>query len=269
MVTGEKSSVGASEDDQDISFYTHSRGRYNLASARTEPVKGKILAVEHKKEMTIRFESPVNELVKKNEAKEFLKLLKHSKLLVDSSYKDMSKYSESIRCLLGRPWIHSARVVSSSLHQKLKLLTEGRLVTINAEEDVITSVTSDILYIRADDEWVANIVFVPKKHGKVRMCVDYKNLNKAIPKDNLPLPHIDFLIDNKPGYSLFSFMDGFSGYNQIKMHSEDTEKTTFKTIKKGAIVDFLANIALEDYEPLNFDFLNEDLMYIPTTEKDA
>lgn len=45
-------------------------------------------------------------------------------------------------------------------------------------------------------QWVANIVPVPKKDGKVRMCVDYKDLNKVIPKDGFPLPHIDVLVDN-------------------------------------------------------------------------
>ncbi|KAA3481495.1 Transposon Ty3-I Gag-Pol polyprotein [Gossypium australe] len=77
---------------------------------------------------------------------------------------------------------------------------------------------------------VANIVPVPKKDGKVRMCVDYRDLNKASRKDNFPLPHIDTLMDNMTGYSLFSFMDGFLGYNQIKMHPEDIEKTTFVTM---------------------------------------
>ncbi|KAG8501727.1 hypothetical protein CXB51_003885 [Gossypium anomalum] len=79
-------------------------------------------------------------------------------------------------------------------------------------------------------EWVANIVPVPKKDGKVRMCVDYRDLNKASTKDNFPLSYIDTLVDNTAGYSLFSFMDGFSGYNQIKMHPEDMDKTTFITL---------------------------------------
>ncbi|KAE8691531.1 hypothetical protein F3Y22_tig00110890pilonHSYRG01710 [Hibiscus syriacus] len=79
-------------------------------------------------------------------------------------------------------------------------------------------------------EWVANIVPVPKKDGKVRMCVDYRDLNKASPKDNFPLPHINTLVDNIAGNAFFSFMDGFFGYNQIKMHLEDMEKTTFVTI---------------------------------------
>ena len=63
--------------------------------------------------------------------------------------------------------------------------------------------------------------------GKVRMCEDYRDLNRVSPKDNFPLSHIDVLVDNTTSFALFSFMDGFSGYNQIKMAPEDIEKTTF------------------------------------------
>jgi len=73
-------------------------------------------------------------------------------------------------------------------------------------------------------------VLVPKKDGKVRMCVDYRDLNQASPKDNFPLLHIDVLIDNTANFALFSFMDGVLGYNQIKMAPEDMEKTTFVTL---------------------------------------
>jgi len=58
-------------------------------------------------------------------------------------------------------------------------------------------------------EWVANILPVPKKDGKVRMCVDYRDLNRASPKDNFSLPHINILVDNTANFALFSFMDGF------------------------------------------------------------
>ena len=49
------------------------------------------------------------------------------------------------------------------------------------------------------------------------MCVDFRDLNKASPKDEFSLPHIDVLVDNTAGHALFAFMDGFLGYNQIKM----------------------------------------------------
>ena len=55
-------------------------------------------------------------------------------------------------------------------------------------------------------------------------------MNRASPKDNFPLPHIDTLVDNTAKHSLFSFMDRFSGYNQIRMALEDMEKTTFLTM---------------------------------------
>jgi len=73
------------------------------------------------------------------------------------------------------------------------------------------------------------VVVVPKKDGKIRVCVDYRDLNKASPKDDFPLPHIDILVDNAARNATYSFMDGFSGYNQIRMAEEDKEKTTFVT----------------------------------------
>ena len=78
-------------------------------------------------------------------------------------------------------------------------------------------------------EWIANVVPVPKKDGKVRMYVDFRDLNKACLKDDFPLPHINVLVDNTAGSALMSFMDGFTGYNQIKIALKDMTKTTFTT----------------------------------------
>ena len=76
---------------------------------------------------------------------------------------------------------------------------------------------------------MSNIVVVPKKEDKIRVCVDFRDLNRVSPKDNFPLPHIDMLVDNAARSSIYSFMEGFSGYNQIKMAQEDKEKTIFVT----------------------------------------
>ena len=62
-------------------------------------------------------------------------------------------------------------------------------------------------------EWLANIVPIPKKDSKIRVCVDFRYLNKVNPKDDFPFPHIDLLIDNTACHLMLSFMDGFSGYN--------------------------------------------------------
>jgi len=72
-------------------------------------------------------------------------------------------------------------------------------------------------------------VLVKKANGKWRMCVDFTDLNKAYPKDSYPLPSIDALVDSSSGCKLLSFLDAFSGYNQVKMHPRDECKTKFMT----------------------------------------
>uniref|UniRef100_A0A2N9FYM4 RNA-directed DNA polymerase n=1 Tax=Fagus sylvatica TaxID=28930 RepID=A0A2N9FYM4_FAGSY len=80
-------------------------------------------------------------------------------------------------------------------------------------------------------DWLANVVMVKKANGKWRMCVDFTDLNKACPKDSFPLPRIDQLVDSTAGHRLLTFMDAFSGYNQIMMDESDQEKTSFITSK--------------------------------------
>ena len=70
---------------------------------------------------------------------------------------------------------------------------------------------------------------MPKKDGRIRVCVDFRDLNIASLKDDFSLPHIDELVDFTAGHALLSFMDGFSGHIQIVMAPEDREKTTFTT----------------------------------------
>ena len=78
-------------------------------------------------------------------------------------------------------------------------------------------------------EWIANVVPIPRKDGKIRTCGDFRELNKAYPKDDFPLPHIDVIVDNTVRSALMSFMDDFLGYYQIKMAPKDVTKTTFTT----------------------------------------
>ena len=70
---------------------------------------------------------------------------------------------------------------------------------------------------------------VKKENGKWRMCVDFTDLNNACPKDSFPMPKIDQLMDSMVGHKLLTFMDAFSGYNQIQMAEEDQEKIAFIT----------------------------------------
>lgn len=80
--------------------------------------------------------------------------------------------------------------------------------------------------------WLANMVVVRKKNEKWWVCIDFTYLNKACLKDSFPLPKIDILVDTIVKRWLLSFMDIYSGYNQIFMHLVDHEKTLF-VIEQG------------------------------------
>ena len=111
-------------------------------------------------------------------------------------------------------------------------------------------------------KWLANVVLVKKANGKWRMCMDFTDLNKACPKDSFPLPTIDQLVDSTAGHKVLTFIDTFSGYNQIRMAKEDQEKTSFITsqldieyhprtaIKAQALVDFIAEFTSPDKDRL-------------------
>lgn len=71
---------------------------------------------------------------------------------------------------------------------------------------------------------------VSKKNKKMKVCIDFVELNKACPKDIYSLPHINRLVNATTGYELQSFMDAFSSYNQILMHLDDHEKTSFQSM---------------------------------------
>ena len=72
-------------------------------------------------------------------------------------------------------------------------------------------------------EWLANVVLIKKANGKWRLCIDFIDVNRACPKDRFPLPRIDLIVDATTDHELLSFMDAFSGYNQISMDLDDQE----------------------------------------------
>ncbi|GJS18832.1 reverse transcriptase domain-containing protein [Tanacetum coccineum] len=77
--------------------------------------------------------------------------------------------------------------------------------------------------------WLSNPVMVKKHDGSWRMCMDFKDLNKACPRDGYPLPEIDWKVESLCGYPFKCFLDAYKGYHQIKMAEEDEEKTSFIT----------------------------------------
>ena len=77
-------------------------------------------------------------------------------------------------------------------------------------------------------EWISNVVPVYKKNGKLQVCIDFRNLNKATPMDGYPMLVADLLVDAAAGHQIISFMDGNAGYNRIFMAEEDISKTVFR-----------------------------------------
>ena len=78
-------------------------------------------------------------------------------------------------------------------------------------------------------QWLSNIVPVMKKNGKLRVCVEFRDLNATNPKYMYVMPIFDMLVDSTANNELLSFMDGFSGYNQILTGIDDISKTAFRS----------------------------------------
>ena len=113
------------------------------------------------------------------------------------------------------------------------------------KEEILKWLNAEIIYPISDSQWVSLVHVVPKKAGvtvttnekgeeiqtrlptKWRVCIDYRKLNSASKKDHFPLPFIDQILDRLARSTYFCFLDGYLGYNQIAIHLDDQEKTTF------------------------------------------
>jgi hypothetical protein len=116
------------------------------------------------------------------------------------------------------------------IRQKRRKLSSDRAQAVNDEVERLLKAgfITEVKY----PEWLSNPVVVKKKNGKWRVCIDFTDLNKACPKDSFPLPRVDRLVESTPGNELLSFMDAFSGYNQILMHPQDRANTSFVTDRR-------------------------------------
>ncbi|XP_070012332.1 uncharacterized protein [Nicotiana sylvestris] len=114
------------------------------------------------------------------------------------------------------------------IKQKLRKFKTDMSVKI--KEEITKQLNPKVIRVTRYPTWLANVMPVPKKDDKTRVCVDYRDLNKASPNDNFPLPNIHILIDNCAKHEIGSFVDCYTGYHQILMDKEDAEKTAFITL---------------------------------------
>ncbi|GKV06953.1 hypothetical protein SLEP1_g18770 [Rubroshorea leprosula] len=109
-------------------------------------------------------------------------------------------------------------------------------VTLKVKEEIERLVKAGFIRTCRYADWLSNVVPVLKKNGKLRVCVDFRNLNLATPKDEYPMPITDLLVDGVARHKILSFMDGHSGYNQIFIADADVPKTAFRC--PGAVGTF-------------------------------
>ena len=179
------------------------------------------------KEVSLDPEDPdikvlVGSEIQENIKKDLLAFLKRRRSTLAWKHEDITGISKDIIT-------HKLGIDKSfrPIHQKRRKFAPERNLIIQKEVEKLlkTGMIREVKY----PKWLANVVVVPKKNGKWRVCVDFTDLNKACPKDPFPLPHIDSMVDATAGHEMLTFMDASSGFQQIQMEPSDQEDTAFMT----------------------------------------
>ncbi|XP_070040825.1 uncharacterized protein [Nicotiana tomentosiformis] len=128
-----------------------------------------------------------------------------------------------------KPNLNETEAINLGDQNNQKLRKFKTNMSVKIKKEITKQLEAKVIRVTQYPTWLANVVPLPKKDGKTRVCFDYCDLNKASPKDNFPLPKIHILIDNCAKHEIGSFVDCYAGYHQILMDEEDTEKTAFIT----------------------------------------
>jgi ribonuclease HI len=158
----------------------------------------------------------------KEQRSEYIGLLKEFADVFAWTYEDLKTYDTSII-------EHKIPLKEEAKPFRQKLRQINPMLLPIMEREVKKLLQAQIIVPLRYSEWVANLVPVRKKNGEIRLCVDFRNLNRSSRKDNYPLPKMEHILQRVTGASRISMIDGFSGYNQVSVLPEDREKTTFTT----------------------------------------
>lgn len=153
---------------------------------------------------------------------EYVSMLKKFSNVFSWSYDDLKVYNTNIIQ-------HTIPVKEDQKPFKQKLRWINPMLLPLIEKEVKKLFDAKIIVSLRFSKWVANLVPVRKKNEEIRHCVDFRNLNRVSLKDNYPLPKMDHILQKVVGSHKMLMLDGFSRYNQISVHPDDQENTTFTT----------------------------------------
>jgi hypothetical protein len=153
---------------------------------------------------------------------EYVELLKEFSDVFAWTYEDLRTYDTNVI-------EHKIPLKEEAKPFRQKLRQINPMLLPIMEREVKKLLDAQIIVPLRYSKWVANLVPVRKKNGEIRLCVDFRNLNRSSKKDNYPLPKMEHILQRVTGASKISMIDGFSGYNQIFVLPKDRDKTTFTT----------------------------------------
>jgi hypothetical protein len=189
----------------------------------------------------------------------YIKLLKEFYDVFAWTYDDLKVYDLDVIQ-------HTIPVEKNVKPFKQKLRRMNPLLLPLIEKEVKKLFDTKIIVSLKFSKWLANLVPIRKKSGEIRLCVDFRNLNQVSLKENYPLSKMDHILQKVVGSQRISMLDGFSGYNQVVVHPEDQEKTTFTTpwgtFMYAKMPFGLMNVGAIFQRAMDIEFLEEKDRYV-------
>jgi hypothetical protein len=157
-----------------------------------------------------------------DEREKLIALIREFKYLSSWSYEDLKAYREYVIQ-------HTIPLIDGTNPFRQKLRQMNPKVSPQVQKELQKMVEARIIEPIRYSSWVSNPVIVRKKTDKIRICVDFINLNQASLKDNYPLPNMEYLLKRVTSAEMMSMLDGFSRYNQVLVNKDDQLKIVFTT----------------------------------------
>ena len=225
VAQGSLPAIGLKEHQQDTSW---SKIWARTEESEPDPVKNIVSPTDYEKmEVETGKTFYLGRTLNEEEKSAYSKLLKEFTDVFAWSPSDLT----GIPSTLGE---HQIDLVNGAALVRQRQYMLNPRYSLMVKEEIGRLLEAGFIYLVSNLEWVSPIVVIPKKVGadgkvKIRVCQDFRKLNAATKKDYFPLPFTNIILDHVAGQECYSFLDGFSGYNQVFIWAEDQLKTTFTT----------------------------------------